>query len=330
MARSKENKDTIVNVLTHACDDKKNDPTRNTYKRSAREFAYYIREEHGINYPHKLPDRAGCVDLIKEYADFLKERGLAGSSIHTYVAGVCHAVGRVMSDHISEGEVNNRPSRKGRPTQGRDPDRNRQGRMEAAKDENRRLVDFAGAVGIRRSEYARLDGRCYRPDESGYMCVWVRGKGGKLQAQRILPWNEPIVSNTLAGVRGKEKVFSGDDMDNKINLHGIRRQVARRAYDYYCSRLREDPSYREQLRKELIDRYDTMHPHGYKNDETTRERYIKEIRGYGGVYTCRGENAEALRKQGRDTSFNRLALMAVSVFHLSHWRSDVTVKNYMV
>lgn len=37
----------------------------------------------------------------------------------------------------------------------------------------------------------------------------------------------------------------------------------------------------------------------------------------------------AIRK-GLLTEYNRLALMAVSVFHLSHWRLDVTVSNYLL
>ena len=32
---------------------------------------------------------------------------------------------------------------------------------------------------------------------------------------------------------------------------------------------------------------------------------------------------------GRAVAYDRLALMAVSVFHLAHWRAEVTVKNYM-
>lgn len=42
---------------------------------------------------------------------------------------------------------------------------------------------------------------------------------------------------------------------------------------------------------------------------------------------------EGANKQGKaeatEARYNRLALMAVSVFHLSHWRLDVTVTNYM-
>ena len=31
---------------------------------------------------------------------------------------------------------------------------------------------------------------------------------------------------------------------------------------------------------------------------------------------------------GKETEYDRLALLAVSVFHLAHWRCDVTVHNY--
>ena len=330
MARSKPKVDSVITTLRKACDDMKNDETRKIYERGSRDFALYVREKYGINYAYKLPgDHAGRVALMKDYAEHLKTCGKSASSIHSYLAGVCHSVSRVTSDHISQGEIDNRP-RRGLSTKGRDPHKNHQGRMESIKEENARLMEIAGAIGIRRAEYAQLDGRSYRPDESGYMCIWVKGKGGKIQAQRVLPWNEPIVANAIAGVKGKEKVFSKKDLDNHIDLHSVRRAVARRAYEHYHWRLREDPSYKAQLQRELVARYDAMHPHGHRNDETTRERFLREVYGYGGVYTCRGENARELKRQGRDVSFDRLALMACSVFFLSHWRADVTVKHYMV
>ena len=36
------------------------------------------------------------------------------------------------------------------------------------------------------------------------------------------------------------------------------------------------------------------------------------------------------RAAGVPTEYSRLALLAVSVFHLSHWRLDVTVTNYLI
>ena len=41
----------------------------------------------------------------------------------------------------------------------------------------------------------------------------------------------------------------------------------------------------------------------------------------------RGENRQKAIELGKKTEYNRLALMMVSVLHLSHWRLDVTVTN---
>lgn len=327
--RHTQKQDTILYTMRHACDDMSNDTTRKAYVRGVLPFCEFLRER-GINYASRLPDaREGRIELVQAFSDRLVADGKRPDTVHSYIAGVCHALGNVTHDHISLREIDT--PRRGRSIKGRDPfAHNRQGRVESVKADNSRLMELAGAIGIRRSEYARLDGRSYRPDESGYMCVWVRGKGGKIQAQRILPWNVPTVAGAFAGVVGKEKLFDRSALRNHIDLHSVRRQVAQRAYEHYRYRLQTEPEYRDQLRRELIARYDSMHPSGHKNDEANRARFLREISGYGGEYVCRGETARALKARGRDVSFDRLALMATSVFHLSHWRSDVTVRNYMI
>jgi hypothetical protein len=47
-------------------------------------------------------------------------------------------------------------------------------------------------------------------------------------------------------------------------------------------------------------------------------------------YKLRGDNLSKALASGSPTEYNRLALMCVSVLHLSHWRLDVTVTNYVV
>ena len=49
-----------------------------------------------------------------------------------------------------------------------------------------------------------------------------------------------------------------------------------------------------------------------------------------GTYRIRGANRERAEKLGLPIEYNRLAVMAVSVFHLSHWRTNVTVANYLL
>ena len=323
MRKPKEN--TILYELRHACDGIENDVTRRTYKRGAEGFAVFLREI-GIKKPSAVPEGKG-VELLQEYEKSLEADGKSADTIHTYLAGAACALGNVHGCRYSLKDI--KKPKRGTITKSRDPMMNYQGKVDRARPEFARLVEFAECVGIRRDEYGRIDGRSYRPDESGYMCVWVKGKGGKVQPQRILPWAVPVVNAMMASVQGKEKLFSKSELNNKIDLHSIRRSVARRAYEHYVYRLATDPKYRLQLQRELLARFDSMHPHDKPAaDKKARDEFIKNIMKRD--YTCRGKNALALREQHRPVSFDRLAVMAVSVFHLSHWRADVTVKNYLV
>ena len=151
-----------------------------------------------------------------------------------------------------------------------------------------------------------------------------RGKGGKRQLQRILPEDEKSVIEIFRGVNPDQKLFSADEMNNKIDLHGIRREQAQRAYKYYCDRLKNEPGYKYQCRKELAARYKEFHDAGASN-----KRFLHDIMNEE-PYKLRGENRQKAIEQGKETEYNRLALMMVSVFHLSHWRLDVTVTNYLI
>ena len=325
MAHKGKKENTILYSFRHGCDDISNTVSRKTYTRGAEGFAEFLREQ-GINKVSKL-DSDTDREQLQRYADALIASGKSASTIHTYVAGAAHALGSVRGKHISIADII--IPKRGASTRSRDMTRNRQGRIEAAKPENSRLVSFASMVGLRRDEYKKLDGRSFRPDESGYMCVWVKGKGGKLQAQRILPLYQSDVAAVMAQIAGKEKVFSKEELKNKIDLHGMRRQVAQTAYTYYCQRLSEDPQYRLRLQNELVKRWDDMHPQNRPEaDKKAKKGFLDDIKGM--TYVCRGKNAEILRRTGRSPVLDKLAVMAVSVFHLSHWRADVTVKNYLV
>ena len=49
-----------------------------------------------------------------------------------------------------------------------------------------------------------------------------------------------------------------------------------------------------------------------------------------GKYYIRGKNKELAKKKGLPLVYDKTALMAVSIFNLSHWRVDVTVSNYLL
>ena len=46
-------------------------------------------------------------------------------------------------------------------------------------------------------------------------------------------------------------------------------------------------------------------------------------------YYCRGAVRRSMLAQGRPVTYDRVALMAISVFNLAHWRAEVTIKHYM-
>lgn len=49
-----------------------------------------------------------------------------------------------------------------------------------------------------------------------------------------------------------------------------------------------------------------------------------------GVYRLHGENRKFALKNGLPVSYDKTCLLAVSMFHLSHFRNNVTVASYML
>lgn len=251
-----------------------------------------------------------CREHIQDYADWLRKQGKSASTIHSYLAGVC----RVYEVSLTEIQKPRRVVSANTRSRGlKAVDK----RKDASRETSSRLYDFASVVGCRRAEYARLRGSDLVHDESGYLCVRIRrGKGGKYQEQRVLPGDEVLVSSYFDG--SEELVFAKSELKNKLDLHHLRAVLAQRAYFYYAERLRKEPGYREQLEQEVKARWRAHNKRRWDQHE------------FEGIYKLRDANRRLARKLGRPTEYDRLAVMAVSVFHLSHWRNDVTVSNYLL
>ncbi|MDY3954631.1 MAG: hypothetical protein SOY83_04010, partial [Anaerovoracaceae bacterium] len=86
---------------------------------------------------------------------------------------------------------------------------------------------------------------------------------------------------------------------------------------YYLNGI-QDPAFRENLIKELEARWQFNKKKNWDPEKLE------------GTYYLRGRNRKFALEHNLPTAYNRLALMAVSVFHLSHWRLDVTVCNYIL
>ena len=191
-------------------------------------------------------------------------------------------------------------------------------------------VELQKALGVRRAELARLKPEDLQSDIWGLYVVVERGKGGKYQEQRILPADEKRVQEIFSrGLPGRP-ILAPSDIGPKIDYHAMRAEHAREAYRYYLELCR-DPARREFLRARLNGALMVQHPF---RDERDRARVQAEFeadmdRG-GGVYKLRGELRSLAIERGRPVEYDRVALMAVSVFHLSHWRNEVTISHYMV
>lgn len=290
--------------------------TVTAYKKDCKLFAAYCKEQ-GVKRPDQLQGREK--ELLQAYEKELEASGYSASTIHRRLAAPCKATG------ISMSEIEKPKRTAGKITRSRNPDANKQGRIEATEARYNRLIRFQNAVGIRRAELSRLTGADLVIDEMGYLCVYVeRGKGGKTQLQRILPEDEKTVLEIFQAADPEQKLFSKEEMQNKIDLHGIRREHAQKAYKYYADRLENEPGYKYELRKELAARYREFHRPGDSN-----KRFLHDIMNEE-PYRLRGENRQKAIERGKETEYNRLALMAISVFDLSHWRLDVTVTNYLI
>lgn len=246
-----------------------------------------------------------CRPHIQDYAYWLAQQGKSPSTIHSYLAGIC----RVYEISLDKIQKPKRVTSKNTRSRGEKPvDK----RTDATRDASPRLHDFAAAVGIRRAEYARLRGNDLIYDESGYLCIQVRrGKGGKYQLQRILPGDEIFVKSYFTGT--EDFIFSRTELVNKIDLHHLRAVQAQRAYFYYTDRLRKESGYREQLEIEIKARWRKYNKRRWKQCD------------FGGIYKLRGANKELARRLGRPVEYDRLAVLATSVYHLSHWRCDVII-----
>lgn len=187
------------------------------------------------------------------------------------------------------------------------------------------IVEFQLKVGLRRDELMHLTGQDFVRDESGHLCVYVkRGKGGKTQHQRILPEDEDFIRAYFENVAPTERIFDAKYFKNNLNFHSLRVESARKYYNYLLQKMKEDPMYRQQLEQEIRNRWRVMN---LKQNGQPKPFLLEECFG---TYTLRGKNRVLASKKGLPIHYDKTALLATSIFKLSHWRNDVTVASYML
>lgn len=291
-----------------------NDLTRQAFLKNYRKYIYFCREQYACK------TKGDCAAHIEDYAAHLQAQGYTASTVHTYLAPVAVYHG------VNLAEVDKPKRKTSAYTRGRSYNgKAKRSDNDILNEKFSRTVEFQKRVGLRRAELTRLKGGDLAKDESGHLCVVVRrGKGGKYQLQRILPNDEAFVEACFQGKAADEPLFERTEFRNKINYHYLRALQAQRAYRYYEKRVRTKCG-RAALTEEIYARWNRYNTSG----KTGKPKRLdsKLLRGF---YFLRGDNKQFAITHGLPTKYDRLTLLAVSIFHLSHWRNDVTAENYML
>lgn len=299
--------------------------TRRNYIRACNAFDTW-RKGQGFSNKSVAKDP---IKYVRRWRDALVEVDYSPSTIHTYIAGACCGLSISMAGIARTGTSADKRKSLGKSIRAE---------KVLERPENAEIVRFQKMVGGRRAALQRLKGGDLVQDESGEWCVrFLRDKGGKDQLQRIAPKNLPAVQAYFKN-KGPDELLFPRPIDKNLDLHGLRAEHARAEYERYaaiCSTL----AGRETMRAQLWARFKnqqfgckawlTAKAKGDRAGMRRAERAFATEMADGRYYLQRANRATA-KLRGRPTSYDRLALCCVSVFALSHWRNEVTVKHYML
>lgn len=317
MSKKKYKKMSITRML---CEESRpffsqyeNNVTRSAFVKNYRKFIEFCRSEYDCKTTEE------CKNHIDNYVQYLINKGLTANTIHTYLSPVALFFNIPLSDiekprRCSAHNVRSRSTNGKLQRSDNDPD----------NPKYAHLVEFQKRVGIRRRELRDLHGSDFGEDENGNFYVYVRkGKGGKSQLQLVLPEDVEFVKSYFNGT--ENKIFESQEFQNKLDLHKLRAEQAKRAYQYYFYKVNNEEGYREELEKIIC-----KHWNERNIDKRTKKPKPINKKDLSGTYKLRGENKKLALKNGLPVEYDRLCVLATSVFHLSHWRLGVCVNNYLL
>lgn len=316
MGKKRKRKSTITQQIMQSVYAKlesyDHDLTRKQYAKQTKQYIRFCREKFNV---HSFEE---CSEHIQDYSDFLQRSGYSASTIHTYLASVCAVFGQKL-ESISKPIRFVAEYSKGR-----------ENILSSAQNDLNNpkfsyLIEFQRRMGLRRHELMKIKGNDLVYDESGYLCVRVlRGKGGKMQYQRILEEDVDFIKSYFERVEKNEYIFDRKYFQNDLNLHMLRAESARKYYSYLLEKMKADPSFRSQLEKEIKARWVAMN-----RSKNGRIKPFLSSEMYG-TYTLRAKNRKLAIERGLTVHYDKTALLATSIFRLSHWRNDVTIASYIL
>lgn len=298
----------------------KNYANHKTYRQFLRHSYRYVQfcREHFVCRDY---ESCCCMKYAQMYCDYLKNQGYTSSTIHTYLAAISVSFDGIKLEDIKKPRRHTADYIRGRKEPFA-PQKSSDLSHEAWKS----LVDFNLKVGLRKREIQKLTGSCFKQDEGGYWCVEVlRGKGNKYTLNRLnKPEDVEFIRKYFERVGSDEPVFPPEMFNNHLNLHKLRAESAKEYYKIQVEKIRENPEYAKQLEQEILARWNEYNI----NTKTGKPKHFdrSQITGY---WVLRGKNREKAKLSGNDGRYLKLAVLATSIFKLSHWRNDVTIASYL-
>ena len=316
MSKKRIRKPTITQEIMASAVEKlqkyQHDSTRKQYIRQMKLYVKFCRDKYNAK---NFDD---CRQYVQDYSDFLQSENYSAATIHTYLAAVCCTF-EINLETIEKPIRYVADYSKGRKNIV--PDANND--LENPKYSY--LTEFQKCVGIRRHELKRLCKNDFAYDESERFCIVVRrGKGGKMQYQRVLDEDIQFIKTYFDSENSNDRIFGEEFFKNNLNLHKLRAEAAKQYYFEQLKKINENPAYRDQLEKEIRLRWETTN---FTKNGKPKQFREDELRG---VYYLRGKNRQLAIEKGLPIAYDKRALLATSIFKLSHWRNDVTIASYLL
>lgn len=274
--------------------------TMKTYQQQVGYFGDWLIAEG-----HKKINLEDSKDYIQDYIHYLEEDGKSPYSINTALAAICKATGACQHDYTHP------PRTIANIERGSGERRNDKYNEKNHAD----ILDANRLLGLRRNELRRLRAKDI-VEKDGVVIVQTKGKGGRHNEQiYIFEDEKEMILALKAGKEPEDKLFSRDRFDNDADLHNQRALRAQDVYNRVLEDMRLHPERREYYKQQIQSYYET------------RGRICKE--NLDNPYCIRGALRQKMTVQNRDCTFDRVAVLFVSISVLSHTRSDTTVEHYL-